>query len=65
MKRLLLLILTFGRFAGAAYAHNGMIHVMGTVTAITANSISVRRWTEKRKPSPSPATRSTSRATQP
>ena len=42
MKRILLLILTFGLFAGAAYAHNGMIHVMGTVTAITDTSISVK-----------------------
>lgn len=42
MKRLLLLILTFGLFAGAAYAHNGMIHVMGTVTAMTDTSISVK-----------------------
>lgn len=28
MKRILLLILTLGLFAGAAYAHNGMEHVM-------------------------------------
>lgn len=42
MKRFLLLILTFGLFAGAAYAHNGMEHVMGTVTAMDAMSISVK-----------------------
>ena len=42
MKRLLLLILSFGLFAGAAYAHNGMEHVMGTVTAMTESSISVK-----------------------
>jgi hypothetical protein len=42
MKRLLLLILSFGLFAGAAYAHNGMVHVMGTVTAMTDTSISVK-----------------------
>lgn len=42
MKRLLLLILTCGLFSGAAYAHNGMEHVMGTVTAMDAMSISVK-----------------------
>ena len=42
MKRLSLLILTFGLFAGAAYAHNGMVHVMGTVTVMTESSISVK-----------------------
>ena len=42
MKRLLLLILSLGVFAGAAYAHNGMVHVMGTVTAMTDTSISVK-----------------------
>ncbi len=42
MKKLLLLILTFGMFAGAAYAHNGMEHVMGTVTAMTDSSVSVK-----------------------
>lgn len=42
MKRLLLIILTLGLFAGVAYAHNGMVHVMGTVTALTDTSISVR-----------------------
>lgn len=42
MKRILMLILTFGLFAGAAYAHNGVQHVMGTVTAITDTSVSVK-----------------------
>lgn len=42
MKRVLLLLLTLGVFAGAAYAHNGMQHVMGTVTAITNTSITVK-----------------------
>lgn len=42
MKRLILLILTFGLFSGAAYAHNGMEHVMGTVTAMTDTSVSVK-----------------------
>ena len=42
MKKLLLLILTFGLFAGAAYAHNGMEHVMGIVTAMTDSNISVK-----------------------
>lgn len=42
MKRFLLLILSFSFFAGAAYAHNGMVHVMGTVTAMTDTSISVK-----------------------
>ena len=42
MKRLLLIILTLGLFAGAAYAHNGMVHVMGTITAITDTSITVK-----------------------
>ncbi len=42
MKRILLLILSLGLFAGAAYAHNGMVHVMGTVTAMTDTSVSVK-----------------------
>ncbi len=40
MKRLLLLILIFGLFAGAAYAHNRMQHVMGTVTGMSDTSVS-------------------------
>lgn len=42
MKRLLLMLLTLGLFTTTAFAHNGMIHVMGTVTAITDTSISVK-----------------------
>ena len=42
MKRLLVLVLTLGVFAGAAYAHNGMQHVMGTVSAITPSNITVK-----------------------
>lgn len=42
MKRLLLMILALGLYSTAAFAHNGMIHVMGTVTATTDNSISVK-----------------------
>ena len=42
MKRLLLMILALGLFSTAAFAHNGMIHIMGTVTAVADNSISVK-----------------------
>lgn len=42
MKRILLLLLSFSLFAAVAYAHNGMVHVMGTVTAVTDTSISVK-----------------------
>ena len=42
MKRFLLLILTLGLFSGAAYAHNGMTHVMGTVAAVTDTGVSVK-----------------------
>lgn len=42
MKRLLVLLLTLGVFAGIAYAHNGMQHVMGTVTAITPANLTVK-----------------------
>lgn len=42
MKRLLSLVLTLGLFAGIAYAHNGMHHVMGTVTTITDTQITVK-----------------------
>lgn len=41
MKKLLMLILTFGIFASLAYAHNGMQHVMGTVSAINGSNITV------------------------
>lgn len=42
MKRLLVLALIFGLFAGIAHAHNGMHHAMGTVTAITNTQITVK-----------------------
>ena len=42
MKRILLLILSLGFFAGATYAHNGMVHIMGTVTSMSDTSISVK-----------------------
>ena len=42
MKRLMVLVLTLGVFVGAAYAHNGMQHVMGTVTAITPSNVIVK-----------------------
>jgi hypothetical protein len=41
MKCLLALVLTLGLLASVAYAHNAMIHVMGTVSAITDTSITV------------------------
>jgi uncharacterized protein YgbK (DUF1537 family) len=43
MNRLLALVMTLGLFAGIAHAHNGMHHVMGTVTAITDTQITVKR----------------------
>ena len=42
MKRLLLLVFTLGLFATVANAHNGMIHIMGTVSSITDHDISVK-----------------------
>ena len=42
MKRMLILLLTIGAFIGTAYAHNGMIHVMGTATAVSDTSITVK-----------------------
>lgn len=42
MKPLFTLALAFGLFATAAYAHNGMIHIMGTVSSITDHNISVK-----------------------
>jgi hypothetical protein len=41
MKRLIALVVVV-LFAGLAYAHEGMQHVMGTVEAITANSLTVK-----------------------
>jgi Cu/Ag efflux protein CusF len=42
MKRVLVLLLTLGVVVGIAYAHNGMQHVMGTVTALTETTITVK-----------------------
>lgn len=41
MKRLIAFVVVV-LFAGLAYAHEGMQHVMGTVAAITANSLTVK-----------------------
>jgi Cu/Ag efflux protein CusF len=41
MKRLFALILTLSLIGSVAYAHNGMEHVMGTVSAITDTSVTV------------------------
>jgi hypothetical protein len=40
MKRLLTVLLVLVAF-GAAYAHNGMVHVMGTIAAVSATSLDV------------------------
>jgi hypothetical protein len=42
MKRLLALLLTIGVLVGVANAHNGMQHVMGTVTSITTSNVTVK-----------------------
>lgn len=42
MKRLFLLVLALVLFSRFSYAHNGMQHIMGTVTAITDTSITVK-----------------------
>ena len=42
MRRFLFLLLTLATFAGLAYAHNGMVHVMGTVSSITSDNIVVK-----------------------
>jgi viroplasmin and RNaseH domain-containing protein len=42
MRRVLVLMVTLGIFVGAAYAHNGMQHIMGTVTSITDSNIMVK-----------------------
>jgi Cu/Ag efflux protein CusF len=49
MKRTFGILVLLIVFAGNAFAHNGMEHVMGTVTAITDTSISVRTADEKIK----------------
>lgn len=41
MKRLVTLVMTLGFLATTAYAHNGMEHVMGTVTSVTDTAIAV------------------------
>jgi Domain of unknown function (DUF5666) len=41
MKRLLIALVAIAFISAVAYAHNGMEHVMGTVTAITNTSIEV------------------------
>jgi hypothetical protein len=42
MRRVLVLMVTLGIFVGAAYAHDGMQHIMGTVTSITDSNIMVK-----------------------
>jgi len=42
MKRIVLIVLAIVMSAAAARAHNGMIHVIGTVTSVTQTSISVK-----------------------
>lgn len=42
MKRILIVLTAILAFAGVAYAHNGVEHVMGTVTAITATNVTVK-----------------------
>lgn len=41
MKRLFTLVMTLGLLTTIAYAHNGMEHVMGTVTSVTDTAITV------------------------
>lgn len=47
MKRLLIALVAVLFTSTIAYAHNGMEHVMGTVTAITSTSIEVNTTTGK------------------
>lgn len=42
MKRLVVFLLAFSVFAGVAYAHNGMEHIMGTITSMTDTTITVK-----------------------
>jgi len=42
MKRLVTLVMTLGLLTATAYAHNGMEHVMGTVTNVTDTAITVK-----------------------
>ena len=46
MKRLLVVLLLLAA-CGAAYAHNGMVHVMGTIAAMSASSVDVKAATGK------------------
>lgn len=41
MKRLLIVLLVLA-LCGAAYAHNGMTHVMGTIATMSATSLDVK-----------------------
>jgi hypothetical protein len=50
MKRLLLALAVAIFISAIAYAHNGMEHVMGTVTAITSTSIEVNTTSGKSQP---------------
>jgi hypothetical protein len=42
MKKLLLIVVACFAMTSIAHAHNGMEHVMGTVTAVTASEITVK-----------------------
>lgn len=42
MKRTWILLLALAMTTSLAYAHNGMTHVLGTVTALTTESITVK-----------------------
>ena len=46
MKRLFALVFVLA-MAGAAYAHNGMEHVMGTIAALSSSSVQVKATTGK------------------
>lgn len=47
MKRIFATLFTLALMVSAAYAHNGMEHVMGTVASMTDNSITVTTKTGK------------------
>ena len=49
MKPRILLLLSILLFAMTGFAHNGNEHVMGTVTAISANSITVQSTSKEAK----------------
>ena len=46
MKRLLIVLFLFAA-VGAAYAHNGMEHVMGSIAAISTGNLQVKATTGK------------------